>query len=298
MAEFFSTLFWMLVVAVGLLIYIALKSYNRLQGKAQAIREKASNVQIAISKKLSLVNQLIDVVRNFQEAEQFTHLKISQDASGDALMSAYQQSGTLLTTLQGMVQRFPELRASEQYHRLVDSIQHCEADIQGQREGYNAVVRDYNATCLSIPTVFVARLMGFASAPYLEFDLSGAQAPNTLKDFKTDDGERLQQLLGAAGGRIASASRLVVEHASDASRQLAGAVKDKVQAASGAGAGASAATKPDYFFVLPGGVPEGPLTLEVIRATLATRGVDRSQVTIARPGSTEWQPLPDDSATP
>ena len=71
-----------------MLAAIALYSYNTLQRKAQAIKEQASNVQIAISKKLSLINQLIDVVRNFQEGEQFTHLKIAQDSSNSSLMSA------------------------------------------------------------------------------------------------------------------------------------------------------------------------------------------------------------------
>ena len=266
-----------------MLAAIALYSYNTLQRKAQAIKEQASNVQIAISKKLSLINQLIDVVRNFQEGEQFTHLKIAQDSSNSSLMSAYQQSGTLLTSLQGVAQRFPELRASEQYHRLVDSIQHCEADIQGQREAYNARVRDYNSTCLSIPTVFVARLLGFSSAPYLEFDVSGANQVTTLKDFKTDDGERLQQLLAGAGGRLASAGKLIVSQAADAGRQIAGSVKDAAQAQTPA--------EPGYFFVMPGGVPEGPATLDQIRAAMAGRP-DAAGVKIARAGSSEWQPLP------
>jgi LemA protein len=278
MWDFLSGLFWLLFWIVVALVIIGLRSYNKLQRKSQSIRERASNVQVAISRKLSLINQLIDVVRNFQESEQFTHLKISQDATNAGMLSAYQQSGTLLTTIQGMAQRFPELRANEQYHRLVDSIQHCESDIQNQRQAYNAAVNDYNSACLSIPTVFVARLMGFSSAPYLEFDMSGARDVTSLKEFRTDDGERLQQLLVGAGGKLLSASKSIAAQATDAGRQIAGTLTSTVN-------------EPQYFFMIPGAVPEGPKALADIRRAIAGRaGADA--VMIAESGSSEWRPLP------
>lgn len=280
MASFLSSVFWFLVLVVAVLGAIAWTSYNKLQSKAQAIKEQQSNVQIAVSKKLSLLNQLIDVVRNFQESEQFTHIKISQDSSNASLLSAYQQSGMLLTSLQGTAQKFPELRASEQYHRLIDSIQHCETDIQARRQAYNATVRDYNSICLSIPTVFVSRFMGFSSAPYLEFDISGT-CDVTPKEFRTDDGERLQQLLSGAGERVMNASKVIASQAGEAGRQLANAVKEKVDSHH----------EPLYFFLSPGGVPEGPLTLAKIREAIANRP-DADAIKIAQQGSHEWQPLP------
>lgn len=281
MWDFLSGLFWLLFWIVVALVFVGLRSYNKLQRKSQSIRERASNVQVAISRKLSLINQLIDVVRNFQESEQFTHLKISQDSTNAGMLAAYQQSGTLLTTIQGMAQRFPELRANEQYHRLIDSIQHCEGDIQNQRQAYNAAVKDYNSDCLSIPTVFVARLMGFSSAPYLEFDMSGARDVTSLKEFRTDDGERLQQLLVGAGGKLLSASKTFASQASDAGRQIAGTLSTK----------ATVADEPVYFFMMPGAVPEGPNALADIRRAIAGRAGAESTV-IAEPGTNEWRPIP------
>jgi hypothetical protein len=37
----------------------------------------------------------------------------------------------------------------------------------------------------------------------MQFDLSGVNAVTTLNEFKTDDGERLQQLFAGAGNKIA-----------------------------------------------------------------------------------------------
>lgn len=191
---------WRLVpLLIGILIW-AVAIYNKLQKLAQEVREKSSNMQIAISKKLGLVNQLIDVVKNFQEGEQLVHLKVSQDTS--AMTGVYQQAGTVLASVQGLADKFPNLKSNEQYHRLIDSIQICEDDIQKKRSEYNQAVKSYNTSRVKIPTVFVARTLSFPEAPYLEFDMSGINEITTLKDFKTDDGERLQQLLSGAGNKV------------------------------------------------------------------------------------------------
>lgn len=275
-AGFFRFLIFVAIVLAG----IALFSYNKLQRLSQDIQEKSSNVQVAISRKLSLINQLIDVVKNFQESEQFTHLKISQDSSPNSLASAYQQSNQVLTAIQGMGNRFPNLKNNEQYHRLIDSIQQCEADIQGKRQWYNASVKEYNSVCLSIPTVFVARAIGFSKAPYLEFDHTGLVDATSLKDFKTDDGERLQQLLTSAGGNIAGATRVIASHATQTGKMLADKAKER-------GADKSA---PAYFYTVGGGVPQGPASLGHIQAQAGAGALDGA-VLVAEVGSSDWKPL-------
>ncbi len=206
----------LVVIIIGTLV-MGVVSYNALQTFAQDVREKSSNVQISVSKKLGLINQLIDVVKNYQEGEQLTQLKVSQDNSAVGLAQSYQQSGAIMATVQGMAERFPNLKANEQYHRLVDSIQHCEQNIQDTRETYNRYVKVYNTRRVKIPDVFVARFMGFPEAPYMEFDMSGLTVVTSLKTFKTDDGERLEQLLTGAGHRIAGVATL----AGNAGKQLA-----------------------------------------------------------------------------
>ncbi|MBK5204454.1 MAG: LemA family protein [Polaromonas sp.] len=281
---FISGLFWLLVCLALVFAVVAFKSYNKLQSHAQTIRERSSNIQVAVSKKLSLINQLIDVVKSFQESEQFTHLKISQDNSNTGLHSAYQQSGAVMTSLQGLADRFPNLKASEQYHRLVDSIQACEADIQGQRERYNVAVREYNTVRLSIPTVFVASMLGFSTASYLEFDVSGVAEPGHLKNFKTDDGERLQQLLSNAGGHIVGASKMLVNQATEVSKLAVETIRDKSQ------------SSPDFFYQIAGGVPSGPVKLQTLVDQVRS-GLLSAEIQVAEAGSSTWRSLAELTAT-
>ncbi len=272
-------LIFFIIIALGV---IALLSYNKLQRLAQDIRERSSNVQIAISKKLSLINQLMDVVKGYLESEQFTLLKVSQDNSPQGMTAAYQQSGAVLTSLQGMAERFPNLKADGQFHRLIDSIQAGEQEIQQQRQGYNAAVKAYNAVCLSIPTVLVARYIGFSAAPYLEFDHAGLQDVTSLNAFKTDDGERLQQLLGNAGSQLAGATRSLASQAAQAGKLLGEKIKE---------ASANANTSTQYFYrATPEAVPTGPVTSDLLYDMLH-RGELAAEALVAEVGSSEWLPL-------
>jgi LemA protein len=274
--DFIVGLFKFAIFLVLVMGGLALYYYNKLQGLAQEVKERASNVQVAISKKLSLVNQLIDLVKGHQEAEQFTMLKISQDNATANMAAAYQQTGSMLASLQGFAERFPDLKSSEQYHRLGHNIEQCETEIQNARKSFNSAVKEYNSLCLSFPTVLVARFLGFSSAPYLEFDIAGNVDPNQLKAFKTDDGERLQQLLAGAGGHLANATRSLASGAGQAGKMIAAKIKEK-----------SAAT---YFYMPSNGTPRGPVPIEDIRLMLSQGTLDPG-TKVARVGTDHWQTL-------
>ena len=289
MAAFFGflgTLFvWALIIAVIVGI-VALRAYNRLQKLGQGLREASSNTEVAVSHKLSLVNQLIDVVRNYQDFEQFTHLKISGD-NAESLSQAWSQAGQVLSSIQGLAQRYPDLRASEQYTHLAASIEKSEAVIMNARQIYNAACKAYNSDRASVPTVFLAQLMGFSPAPYLEFDHSGVAPVTTLKDFKTGDGERLQQLLQGAGTKLVDSSRAVAAGTVQAGRAL----QERLQTATDA-TDAGPVTEPQFFHLQPGGVPQGPVTLSQLQQLIAD-GALNDDTQIAPMGSTHWQNLRD-----
>lgn len=267
---FIQFLFFIALVLGG----VALYSYNKLQILAQEVKEKSSNVQVVISKKLSLINQMIDLVKNYQESEQFTYLKISQDTNTANMMQAYSQSGMLLTSLQGMAERFPNLRASEQYHRLGDNIEHCEEDIQDARQTYNAAVKGYNGIRLSIPTVFVSRFLGFSEAPYLEFDLSSMTDVTSLKEFKTDDGQRLEQLFTGAGNQLLGVTRTLVGQAGQISKALTEKIIDQPDAK-------------QYFYMIQGLAPKGPVGHAQLTAMSMAGEID-SATLVAEVGSQDW----------
>lgn len=228
---FIGTILTLLFWAVVVLAVFAFLGYNRLRHLSESIREGWSNIGVVGRKQASLINQLIEVVKGYQESEKLVMLKIAEDVSSSAsIQQMYQQSGIVLSAASGIAQRFPELKADTQYSRLVDSIQACEKDLQASRQIYNQQVKSYNVHRSSIPTVFFASVVGFKEAPYLEF-AGNEQITDIgkLQTFSSDsDGERLNALLGVAGSKAlelgskaAQIGRDVASKAAEGGRQLA-----------------------------------------------------------------------------
>lgn len=231
MSEFFGFIGGLiqLILVAGLVVaIIAFFGYNTLRALSESIREGWSNIGVVGKKQASLVNQLIEVVKGYQESEKLIMLKISDDVSSAgqlALLS--QQSSMVLSAVGGMAQKFPELKSNEQYQRLIDSIQTCEAQLESARQKYNAVVKSYNTTRSSIPHVFYASTLGFGSAPYLEFDgATTSLEVGAMKSFSSDDdGERLNLLLGQAGNKLLQAGAKALE----GGRAMAETAQEKIR---------------------------------------------------------------------
>lgn len=213
---------------VGVVIaVIAFLGYNGLRTLSESIREAMSNIGVVCKKQASLINQLQDVVKGYQESEKLVMLKVSDDMSSvGQVAQIYQQSNMVLSAASGIAQKFPELKSNEQYKRLIDSMQACEAQLENARQRYNSAVKAYNVKRSSIPTVFYATTLGFKVAPYLEFDGETQVVDmGTIKSFSSDDdGARLNALLGQAGNKVLDIGNKAIE----SGRLIAGAAQEKI----------------------------------------------------------------------
>ena len=206
-------------IIVFLLLFFAFSSYNKLQRSAQLVKERLSNISVSLQKKINLVNQLIDVVKNYQDGEQLVHLSISRNATQIDLMNSQMEANRALIGVQGFLQRFPELKANEQYSHLMQSINNIEDEVSYQRERYNESVREYNTQRSTIPTVFVASVLKFPEAPYLDFSQEDVEK-NILKDFNTNSGEHLNALLQSATNSIKTGSQNIVDKALETGKRI------------------------------------------------------------------------------
>lgn len=215
---FIVGLFWLVLVLAAVVGVVAFFGYNALRALSEALRESWSNIGVVGRKQASLINQLIDVVKGYQESEKLVMLKVSEDmTSANNVAQMHQQSGMVLSTVTGMARTFPELKSNAQYQRLIDSIQSCETQLEAARQGYNQKVKEYNTKRSSIPSVFYAHTLGFKPASYLELDVNAQSSDmDTMKTFSSaDDGERLNMLMGQAGNKLLDISSKAYEMGRD-----------------------------------------------------------------------------------
>lgn len=222
---FLSFIFQLLFFGFLVLAVIAFLGYNKLRAAAETIKESWSNIGVMGKKQASLVNQLIDVVKGYQESEKLVMLKVSEDMSNAGnIARMHEQSGVVMSTVTGMAQKFPDLKANQQYMQLIQSIQQTESDLEKARQSYNQNVRAYNTRRSALPHVLYAARIGFLSAPYLEFQGQGVSTElGAMKAFVDDDGERINALMGAVGSTaLRLGTRAVAESKSIANKAVEG----------------------------------------------------------------------------
>ena len=88
----------------------------------------------------------------------FNTIKVQLFSLITNFLSNYNSSNS--RKLQLSVENYPELKANEQFHRLQNSIEDMELQLQAIRRTYNAAVTDYNNTIEMFPSSVVARQQG------------------------------------------------------------------------------------------------------------------------------------------
>lgn len=207
------------IIFIVIFIVLVSYSYNKLQRTAQRVKADLSNISVTLQKKVNLVNQLIDVVKNHENGEQLVHLTISKNSTQSDVTSSHMETNRALVGVQGFVQNFPDLKTSQQYNHLMHSIDQIENEISFQREKYNDSVREYNSERSTIPTVFVASFLKFPEAPYLDFSQENIEQ-SILKDFNTDSGERLSHLFDATKTNLLENSKVIINKTVETGKKI------------------------------------------------------------------------------
>ena len=246
-----STLFTLVVLAAIVLAALAVWSYNSLRRLAENVKESQSNVDIALRKKVSLINRLSEMANQYREGEKLVMLKVSQDNSEAAMRDAYQQSGTMLAAIQGMAQRFPELKATEQFKELLPAIDRAESDLQNWRVRCNATIKDYNSHRSALPHALYAGMLGFRPARYLELESVESSDSMIERPVFADDGDQVKELLGMAGTKMLGATKTLASQGKLLAEKAATRVQAEV---------AARAAAPEFHYLDADKSPKGPVS--------------------------------------
>lgn len=170
---------------------IAARSYNKLQRIGQGIKAANATLLTVIQKRADLVNRLMDIAKDYDTHEKLVPITVSNN-----LIDTFKASTEAIAYVNSMVQHFPDLKANVAYQQLMNEISLVENELQNKRESYNKVTQDYNSERLQIPTVLFSKVLGFEEAPYSDFNNF-----QEMKEFKTDDGQLLKEMLSKVSSK-------------------------------------------------------------------------------------------------
>ena len=180
-----------IVVIALILVATGVGSYNRLVNLDEGVDNAWSQVENVYQRRADLIPNLVATVKGAKEFEQETltqvveaRAKVGQvnfDKAPDAVQleqfeAAQSQLSSALSRLLVVVERYPELKATEAFRDLQAQLEGTENRITVERKRFNDATLDYNKTRRQFPTILLANIMGFDDKPYFE-STPGADKP-------------------------------------------------------------------------------------------------------------------------
>lgn len=191
-----------LVALLGLIaLFAGCGSYNRLVGLSQNVDSKWAQVQNQYQRRFDLIPNLVSTVQGAANFEKSTITEVTEarasvgqvkldpnQAPNDAAQlekfeRAQGQLGSALSRLLVVAERYPELKATQNFRDLQAELAGTENRIAVERMRFNEAVQGYNTTAKRFPTVVIAPIFGFQPKPYFQ-SATGAEAPPKVQfDF-------------------------------------------------------------------------------------------------------------------
>lgn len=182
-----------LIAVVVILIGAVFSVYNSLVGKDEACSKQWSKVESQYQRRLDLIPNLVNTVKGYASHEEETLVKVIEarnaasqvkiDANNmtQEQLSGFQASQDALTSaLRGLnmvVERYPELKANQNFLELQKQLEGTENRIAVERQRYADVVNEYNTSIRRFPTNVIANGFGFEKKAYFEAEKGAETAP-------------------------------------------------------------------------------------------------------------------------
>ena len=168
----------LIVVVVIVLLAIAwlfIASYNRLFRFRNAAEAELGQIRVAMKKRFDMIEQLLGAVQGYSKFEREVFEKVAElraqvvNAGPANLADIQRESANLFGSIRAVAEAYPDLKASETVKKLMDAVSSLEEEIGRQRYTYNNVVQEFNTMVDTIPTNFVAGILGLKKLEYLKF---------------------------------------------------------------------------------------------------------------------------------
>jgi LemA protein len=167
--DFSVGLIAIIVIAVLLLLFL-LRTYNRLVSMRNSVRNGWADIDVQLTRRHDLVPNLVESVKGYMTHERQTLEAVTQArtaamsaaGAGIAARAAAEMAlGGAVGNLFAVAERYPQLKASQNFMLLQEQLNSTENRIAFARQHYNETVRQLNTSIAEFPRNLVAGMFGF-----------------------------------------------------------------------------------------------------------------------------------------
>lgn len=180
-------------IVVGILVFWIVGKYNGIIGKDQAVKAAWGDVESDYQRRTDLIPNLVNTVKGYADFEQETLTKVIEarakatsvnidptNITPDKLAQFQQaQEGvsSALGRLMVIVEKYPDLKANQNFLDLQAQLEGTENRISVSRKRFNDAVLEYNKTIKAFPGVIVAMITGYQEKAFFKAAEGSEKAP-------------------------------------------------------------------------------------------------------------------------
>ncbi len=178
-----------IVIAVLIILLISFYSffkgtYNRFVALEEGTKGAWAQVENQLQRRYDLIPNYVETVKGYakHEKEVLTEVTRARASVGGAQtvpekIKANNQLTTALSRLLVVMERYPDLKANQNFIRLQDELAGTENRIAVERRRYNEAVKEFNVRVRSFPDNIMANMLGFKEAAFFEAPEEAKTAP-------------------------------------------------------------------------------------------------------------------------
>jgi LemA protein len=177
------------LVVLGIVLW-GTKVYNGMVTMQESVTSQWGNVETTYQRRNDLIPNFVNTVKGAANFEQTTLTQVIEaraKATSDPTkmtaenMQQFQQAqgqvSSALSRLMVVVEKYPELKATQNFRDLQIELEGTENRISVERRKFNEVAQTYNVYIRRFPQSFLAGMFGFQTKPYFEAVEGAEKAP-------------------------------------------------------------------------------------------------------------------------
>ncbi len=158
-----------------ILIMYFIGVYNRLVSLKNQVPQAFANIDVLLKQRHDEIPKLVETVKGYAKHERETLENVikarnmySNANTIDEKLEANNMITAALRQLFALSERYPELKANENFLNLQRRISDIENAIADRREMYNFSATAFNTAIEQIPEIFIARMLNYKPFPLFE----------------------------------------------------------------------------------------------------------------------------------
>lgn len=164
---------FIIVIVVALLFVVGI--YNGLVTRRNQVENAFAGIDVQLKKRYDLIPNLVEAVKGYMQHEKEVLARVIElrnksystltDEEKNELDNGMQ---TIANSLRVTVEKYPDLKASENVMMLQRSLNETEEQLAAARRSYNAAVLEYNNSLQTFPSNIFANMFGFTRRNFFE----------------------------------------------------------------------------------------------------------------------------------